>query len=415
MSEDKIKKLSDELTDLQEQLSGLKNSKLPKKTKKRIITTERIVFGLIIFGLIIFFVVSTGVLGKINPWKKFEFNWENSTTRNFENLEITPYCYHVGDKVDGEKIDVSLIEDEGLLGIGQVKGKVKDFSICFDKDIEKNDGEFTVASYIIEYIEEPEAYSSLEKIKSSLISNEEGFLSNLYLVEGEEQNIYVGEVPPEDTEFEYLYFWNKEKYLFYVMSSETFKTKKLVQSIVEEYTGEPEISLEKTREIFTLSCGDGICSEGINENCNSCTKDCGCDSGKECAKEDYGNYYSCKNSRGQYCDSSSDCATGYCVHNYCRSGGTYCGDNYCDETYYDENYNSLSGENCGNCPSDCDVNYNQQCINGEAKTSNTYYCSWDNDCASGNCVHETCRSMNTYCGDYYCDYPEDSGSCPSDC
>jgi len=42
-------------------------------------------------------------------------------------------------------------------------------------------------------------------------------------------------------------------------------------------------------------------------------------------------------------------------------------------------------------------------------------CSDDNECQSDYCVHGTCRSSSTYCGDDYCDSGESCSSCSSDC
>ena len=42
-------------------------------------------------------------------------------------------------------------------------------------------------------------------------------------------------------------------------------------------------------------------------------------------------------------------------------------------------------------------------------------CNVDAACTGGYCVHRTCRSASTYCGDTYCDSGETCSSCSSDC
>lgn len=44
-----------------------------------------------------------------------------------------------------------------------------------------------------------------------------------------------------------------------------------------------------------------------------------------------------------------------------------------------------------------------------------YSCLTDDQCSGGYCVHSTCRSGPTYCGDGYCDSGESCTFCPTDC
>ncbi len=43
------------------------------------------------------------------------------------------------------------------------------------------------------------------------------------------------------------------------------------------------------------------------------------------------------------------------------------------------------------------------------------YCTYKSQCQSGFCVHNVCRSSSPYCGDKYCDYGENCGTCSGDC
>lgn len=358
-----------------------------EKQKRRIVTIERIIILVIILGVATYFIISNGLLNK-NSQEEFVFNWDNSTIKTFVNNEIAPYC-----------ITASAGESEWQY-IGILESKY-----CYDQDTEKQTTP-TLWQQILKFEDSSSAYSALEKLKADVISQKQ--FKNFYLIETENQSIYAGEMY-DINQIRYVYFWNVNKYVFAIIGSETFKTKKLTQWIVEQYTGEKEISLNKTKEIFTLECGDRICSLSINEDCNSCTKDCSCQFNQQCVRKTYGEGYECRTSQGNYCSFNTDCAEGHCVHNYCRTKSTYCGDTYCD------NYDSENPENCGNCLNDCFCGSDKQCINNECKVSLNSYCSYSSECASGYCVHSYCRSSSTYCGDYYCDYPETKSTCSSDC
>ncbi|MBS3165815.1 hypothetical protein J4444_01710 [Candidatus Woesearchaeota archaeon] len=75
---------------------------------------------------------------------------------------------------------------------------------------------------------------------------------------------------------------------------------------------------------------------------------------------------------------------------------TYCGDNICQ-----------SDEDCSSCAEDCE----------KCKTKKLGFdCSFDSDCESRYCVNNICRASETYCGDNYCDNPDEScSSCSRDC
>jgi len=363
---------------------------------KKFLNIERTIFIVVIVALIFGMLFYTGTLDTINPLKKFEYDWTNSNTNNFVNSEITPYCTIMTEQ------DFLHESSNEFFQFGIIE-----IQICADQNTTTGTTEPSLMETIYKFKDEQSTYSAFEKIKAESIatsSDEWASLKNMYLIENDIQDIYYGHLADEGQ----IYLWTTNNYLFYIMSTETFKTKELIQQIVGEYTNKEYISLNATKKIFELYCGDSICSKGL-EDCNSCVKDCGCQSDTKCVAKTYGEGYECKSSSGQYCSWNEDCAEGYCVHDYCRSESTYCGDNYCDE------YDSQNPENCGNCPQDCGEDYTQECVNGILKISNGYSCSWDDNCVSGNCVHGVCRSSSTYCGDNWCDYPETMDTCWSDC
>jgi hypothetical protein len=121
-------------------------------------------------------------------------------------------------------------------------------------------------------------------------------------------------------------------------------------------------------------CGNGICS--WDENCFSCTSDCGsCFS--VCGDKTCNGYETCTNC-------PQDCGT-------CKP---VCGDKKCE-----------SPEDCSSCPSDCGTcNLPPQC--GD-KT-----CNGDETCT--NCPQD-CGTCMPVCGDKTCNGDENCKSCPSDC
>ena len=145
------------------------------------------------------------------------------------------------------------------------------------------------------------------------------------------------------------------------------------------------------------SCGDGVCSNGL-EDCSSCPSDCGpCPAGCPDGV--------CDAVAGETCVTCSpDC--GYCPD--------VCGDGSCGWT-----------EDCSSCAQDCGACTdcgNGVCEPGEDCNSCAFdcgactwcgdgWCDWNEDCSI--CVADcgTCDS----CGDGVCDWNEDCASCPFDC
>ncbi|MBU0648934.1 hypothetical protein KJ969_02425 [Patescibacteria group bacterium] len=186
-------------------------------------------------------------------------------------------------------------------------------------------------------------------------------------------------------------------------------------------------------------CGNGSCESG--ETCSNCSSDCGacppppgsgstdgsaCSSNSDCASGYCGskgvccaedkwccnqdsqcadtsycdfNTYICHTKKlgglfGGSCDRARQCLGGYCVHGECSYEPTVCGDDYCDP-----------GESSLTCESDCGKIYKED---GQA-------CEFASDCKSDYCVHNFCRAESEYCGDGYCEGPEDCSTCSRDC
>ncbi len=68
-----------------------------------------------------------------------------------------------------------------------------------------------------------------------------------------------------------------------------------------------------------------------------------------------------------------------------------CGNGVCEER-----------EDYLNCLVDCGIN-------------DGMYCSVNEECEGGYCIHGICRSTSTYCRDGYCDLGENEQTCPEDC
>jgi hypothetical protein len=108
----------------------------------------------------------------------------------------------------------------------------------------------------------------------------------------------------------------------------------------------------------------------------------------------------CRKKIGTSCSQSSECwhdsLNVNCLNGYCSE----CGDGSC-----------TAGETTVNCPADCvcvDTAGCDVCLS----YINDNACDCNDECSSGYCVHEVCRSSATYCGDGFCDIGE---SCTADC
>ncbi len=97
-----------------------------------------------------------------------------------------------------------------------------------------------------------------------------------------------------------------------------------------------------------------------------------CASGKVCSNGE------CISNQPVCGDGSCDSSEAYSCHADCD----WCGDGSCN-----------AGETCTSCLGDC----------GTCKKSDGEYCYNADQCQGGNCVHSTCRSSSTHCGDGLCD------------
>jgi hypothetical protein len=144
-------------------------------------------------------------------------------------------------------------------------------------------------------------------------------------------------------------------------------------------------------------CGDGKCN--LEEDCNSCSYDCG-----ECPTFCGDNY----------CDSNENCNS--CSQD-CGSCPAFCGDNNCDSN---ENCNSCS-QDCGICPTfcgdnNCDLNEDCNSCSQDCGTCPTF-CGNDNCDSDESCnsCERDCGTCPTFCGDNNCDSNENCESCSQDC
>ena len=126
------------------------------------------------------------------------------------------------------------------------------------------------------------------------------------------------------------------------------------------------------------NCGNGTCDTKDGENCETCPKDCGCQSPKKCFNGICTGYCgdqvcdpseNCTNCPDCGCPQGQECALGTCR--------TFCGNGTCDK-----------GETCKNCVTDC-------------------ACAGRKRCVSGACVG--------FCGDNTCDANESCTDCATDC
>ncbi len=159
-----------------------------------------------------------------------------------------------------------------------------------------------------------------------------------------------------------------------------------------------------TTGLASSGCGDGTCTG--DENCTTCTADCGvcgdyscaCLTDASCCTGDFGYYCqdACNtciaNNGGGSCP-KSNCGDGVCSGETCLSCSSdcgkcpaFCGDNNCDP-----------GEDKANCPADCSFGCQGKCGQSTAsKEADGTFCYCDSLCADptyGDC----CSDKATYC------------------
>ncbi len=97
---------------------------------------------------------------------------------------------------------------------------------------------------------------------------------------------------------------------------------------------------------------------------------------------------------GESCTFDYECRSRRCDGGKCVELEQVCGDQICE-----------GSETCSTCWIDC-----QPC-----KKENGEPCSDYRECRSSHCVRGVCRPTDPWCGDGYCDRPEDCFNCEKDC
>ena len=155
-----------------------------------------------------------------------------------------------------------------------------------------------------------------------------------------------------------------------------------------------------TGTVATSFCGDSFC--GWQENCDSCSQDCGvckpvcgdanCNGDETCAncQSDCGKCApTCKDGK---CENPEDCSTCADDCGICKLPPS-CGDNTC-----------TGDETCTNCPSDCGI-----C----QPTCGDKTCTGDESCTT--CLQDCGECPEEMCGDNTCNKDETCGNCQVDC
>lgn len=177
-------------------------------------------------------------------------------------------------------------------------------------------------------------------------------------------------------------------------------------------------------------CGNGVCEAGRGENCDTCSADCGCQTGFVCnrgfcRKSAVCGDGTCEAEKGENCSNCNpDCGCGFgavCHNNKCSA--PFCGDGDCRPE---------RGEDCSTCLADCKCKTGQicqigvcasdSCGNGTCEPNKGENCSTcakdcgcqsDFTCKSGICA----RKQSGVCGDGLCEvaFGETCFTCLADC
>ncbi|GEM_PF-3603490 len=144
-------------------------------------------------------------------------------------------------------------------------------------------------------------------------------------------------------------------------------------------------------------CASSICNKGT---CALAATPCGnnvCEVNESCSCIDCSNASVCRPSVKKVYDShlctlTDECLAGsFCVHGTCRAANWSCGDGLCDlnETAY-----------CRDC---CE---GKSCSTAAVGKNDSEACNLSSECGGGYCVHGTCASSHSLCGDGFCDEQE---------
>jgi len=184
-------------------------------------------------------------------------------------------------------------------------------------------------------------------------------------------------------------------------------------------------------ECLTGNCLGGTCKAG-----DACDINADCASGKYCGAD---NTCHGKKPNGEACNANYQCVSNNCYKNticeeagFCGEdadckAGEYCGNDTNCHTKKDNDEICTNDNECKNrciegkckeptCGDDVCTN-SEYCENNECKPKKApgEACTGNEACVSNFCVHEICRTEETYCGDGFCDTGESISSCPDDC
>lgn len=206
--------------------------------------------------------------------------------------------------------------------------------------------------------------------------------------------------------------------------------------------------------VFSLLIMTQLISAG-QPNGNGCVNDVNCDSrhcgeaeslgvpiccppGKQCCLSDRDCSYvsttlgkcssdfycldALKKANGEYCSSNSDCQSSWCKGTWCCESGKNCckgnsqcaSDEVCGSSFYC--IKSAATPSPSTPPPIPSTPEPEEEIPSEpVMKSNGQSCYEASECEGSYCVHEICRSTESYCGDGFCDLFSEAGKCNEDC
>ena len=168
--------------------------------------------------------------------------------------------------------------------------------------------------------------------------------------------------------------------------------------------------------VYQLWCGDGTCHVSLNENCETCVPDCGCNAGEVCHQGECCTPETCS-SLVKECGDWEDGCGGTAICGACQTHpNSFCDPSgQCDCTI-DCNGKECGGDGCGGSCGGCGTNEECsalgqcQCVFGSAACMqiccNSNDVCFNNQCCTPECAGKECGSdgCGGSCGE--CDTPE---------